>query len=265
IHVQDGTVNYVAIATTEKVPRGMTVTARGSSGHGSIPRPDNPVVHLATAIARLGSWQTPVRLNDTTRVYFQKLAEIANPDLKSLLANLNASETQIPLQKKYWMDYSKLRTSIVPTIIRGGFRSNVTPADAEAALDVRALPDEDIPGLIEQMNKIVNDPAVEIKRTSGNNRPAGAPSRLDTDLYRAMEATAHRMFPQAMTLPDMLTGATDSAQLRARGVQAYGISTPKTDEDARRVHGNDERVSVDGLRTFAKYLHDITVSFAGTK
>ena len=265
IHLQNGSVNYVAIATTEKVPRAMTVTAHGSSGHGSVPRPDNPVVHLSAAIAKLGTWQTPMRLNDTTRAYFQKRAQIAEPELKALLANLDSPETQSQLQQKYPMEYSKLRTSIVPTIIKGGFRTNVIPADAEATLDVRALPDEDIPGLIEQMNKIVNDPAVEIKRTSGNNRPAGAPSRLGTDLYRAMEATAHRMFPQAMTLPDMLTGATDSAQLRARGVQAYGISTPKTDEDARRVHGNDERVSVDGLRTFAKYLHDITVSFAGTK
>jgi acetylornithine deacetylase/succinyl-diaminopimelate desuccinylase-like protein len=263
IHVQDGAVNYVAIATTEKVPRGMTVTARGSSGHGSIPRPDNPVVHLAAAIAKLGSWQTPMRLNDTTRVYFQKLAQIADPELKALLGNLNAPETQNALQQKYWMEYSKLRSSIVPTIIKGGFRSNVIPADAEATVDIRALPDEDIPALIEQMKRIVNDPAIEIKRTSGDNRPASPPSRLDTDLYRVMEATARKMFPNAITMPDMLTGATDSSQLRAKGVQGYGISTPKTDDDVRRVHGNDERTSVDGLGMFTKYLHDVVMAVAG--
>jgi len=265
IHLQDGSVNYVAIATTEKVPRAMTVTAHGTSGHGSIPRPDNPVVHLSAAIAKLGTWQTPMRLNDTTRAYFQKRAQIAEPELKARLANLDSPETQNQLQQKYPMEYSKLRTSIVPTIIKGGFRTNVIPADAEATLDVRALPDEDIPALIEQMNKVVNDPAVEIKRTGSNNRPAGAPSRLDTDLYRAMEATAHKIFPQAITLPDMLTGATDSSQLRAKGVQAYGISTPKTDDDVRRVHGNDERTSVDGLKTFTKYLHDVAIAVAGTK
>ena len=265
IHMQGGSVNYVAIATTEKVPRAMTVTAHGSSGHGSIPRPDNPVVHLSAAIAKLGNWQTPMRLNETTRAYFQKRAQIAEPELKALLANLDSPETQNQLQQKYPTEYSKLRTSIVPTIIKGGFRTNVIPADAEATLDVRALPDEDVPALIEQMNKVVNDPAVEIKRTSGNNRPAGAPSRLDTDLYRAMETTAHKMFPQAIALPDMLTGATDSAQLRAKGVEAYGISTPKTDDDARRVHGNDERTSIEGLKTFTKYLHDVAISAAGTR
>ena len=92
IHIQNGAVDYVALATTEKVPRGMTVTAHGSSGHGSIPRPDNPVVHLSAAIAKLGTWQTPMRLNDTTRAYFQKRSQIAEPELKALLANLDSGE-----------------------------------------------------------------------------------------------------------------------------------------------------------------------------
>ena len=131
-----------------------------------------------------------------------------------------------------------------------------------AVVDVRALPDENIPGLIEEMEKLVNDPAIEIKRTAGNERPASPPSRLDTALYRAMEATAKKMFPNAITMPDMLTGATDSSQLRAKGVQAYGISTPKTDEDSRRVHGNDERTSVAGLNTFTQYLHDVLIAVA---
>ena len=255
-------VNYVAIATTEKVPRGLIVTARGTSGHGSIPRPDNPIVHISEAVAKLGTWQTPMRLNDTTRVYFQKLAQIADPELKSLLENLNSSETQTVMRQKYWTEYSKLRTSIVPTLIKGGFRTNVIPGDAQATLDVRALPDENIPGLIEEMEKLVNDPAIEIKRTAGNERPASPPSRLDTALYRAMEATAKKMFPNAITMPDMLTGATDSSQLRAKGVQAYGISTPKTDEDSRRMHGNDERTSVAGLNTFTQYLHDVLIAVA---
>lgn len=263
IHVQDGAINYVAIATTEKVPRGMVVSAHGTSGHGSVPRPDNPIVHISAAVAKLGTWQTPMRLNDTTRVYFQKLAQIADPELKSLLQNLNAPETQTALQQKYWMEYSKLRTSIVPTIIKGGFRTNVIPSDAEATLDVRALPDENIPALIEEMKKLVNDPAIDITRPSRNDRPASPPSRLDTDLYRAMEATAKKMFPNAITMPDMLTGATDSAQLRAKGVQAYGIGTPKTDDDIRRVHGNDERTSVEGLNTFTQYLHDMVIAVAG--
>ena len=52
----------------------------------------------------------------------------------------------------------------------------------------------------------------------------------------------------------MLTGATDSAQLRAKGVQAYGIGVPATSDDVSRVHGNDERVSVEGLGQLLEYM-----------
>jgi hypothetical protein len=62
------------------------------------------------------------------------------------------------------------------------------------------------------------------------------------------------MFPGAQTLPVMLTGATDSAQLRAKGVQAYGIGSVMTEEEGNRFHGNDERLSVAGLRTFLEYV-----------
>ena len=78
----------------------------------------------------------------------------------------------------------------------------------------------------------------------------GAPSRLDTEMYRALERTQQKLFPEATTLPSMLTGATDSAQLRAKGVQAYGLGSVSGDGDSARIHGNDERVSVAGLRTF---------------
>ena len=63
----------------------------------------------------------------------------------------------------------------------------------------------------------------------------------------------------------MGTGATDSAQLRAKGVQAYGIGTLTTDDDALRVHGNDERVRLAGMDKFVEYLYMAVVEVAGSK
>src|SRR5213593_1079334 len=64
IYARDGRVRYVGVATTEKVPRGIRLVARGSSGHGSVPRPDNAITHLAAAVAKLGTFQMPMRLNE---------------------------------------------------------------------------------------------------------------------------------------------------------------------------------------------------------
>ena len=64
----------------EKVPRRFRLVATGTSGHGSVPRLDNPLTHLSAAVAKIGAFETPMRLNETTRAYFGKLAEIAPPE-----------------------------------------------------------------------------------------------------------------------------------------------------------------------------------------
>src|SRR6185436_12480326 len=64
-----GQIRYAAIETAEKIPRPIELTARGTSGHASIPLQSNAIVHLARAVATLGAWRTPVRLNETTTEY----------------------------------------------------------------------------------------------------------------------------------------------------------------------------------------------------
>jgi acetylornithine deacetylase/succinyl-diaminopimelate desuccinylase-like protein len=81
---ENGRVSVVQIGTTEKVPRRARLVATGISGHGSVPRIDNPVVHLATAVGKIGTWEPPMHLNETTRTYFGKLAGISPPDRAAL-------------------------------------------------------------------------------------------------------------------------------------------------------------------------------------
>src|SRR5262245_16004352 len=226
IYAPDGKVKYVGVATTEKVSRGFKLVARGTSGHGSVPRMDNAITHLAAAVAKVGNWQAPMRLNETTRVFFSRLSKISPPNEAYLYSNLDDATKSETVQEKIRTANptynSMLRTSIVPTIIKGGFRSNVIPGDAEATLDVRAVPDEDIEALAQSLRKLINDPAVEVVPPAARGRPATPPSRLDTEMFRALENTQAKLFPGTITVPLMLTGATDSAQLRAKGVQAYG-------------------------------------------
>lgn len=264
--VHDGKVQFVGVSTTQKVPRGMMVTARGTSGHGSMPRMDNAVTHLAAAIAKIGDWQAPMRLNETTRTFFARLAKMSPPDEAYLYTHLEDPKVQATLRATQIRYNSVLRTSIVPTIIKGGFRENVIPAVATAILDVRALPDEDIDQLMATLRKLVNDPAVTIeRRTTGQMRPAPPPTRLDTEMFQALERAQQKVFPGAVTLPIMQTGATDAAQLRAKGVQAYDLSIPHSDEDVKRVHGNDERVSIEGLGQFIQYVYAAVTDVAGAK
>ena len=263
---ENGKVQYVGVSSTEKVPRGIILRSHGSSGHGSAPRMDNAITHLAAAVARVGTWEVPMRLNETTRRFFQQLAKISPPEKAQIYEHIEDPAAQQKLHATEPQYYSMLRTSLVPTIIHGGFRSNVIPADAEARLDVRALPDEDMPALKAQLAKLINDPQVEIVDAEGQNaRPANPPSGLDTDGFHALEHAQQKVFPGVQTIPIMQVGATDSSELRAKGVQAYGIGTPASADDLKRIHGNDERVDIAGFGKFVEFLYAATVDLAGTK
>jgi acetylornithine deacetylase/succinyl-diaminopimelate desuccinylase-like protein len=255
--VRNGEIPYFGIATGEKLPRGVRLVARGQSGHASVPVLDNPITHLAQAVARLGTWDTPMRLNDTTREFFSRLATISPPDQAYLFRNLSDPETQQTLHKNLPQFYSMLHTSVVPTVLKGGFKSNVIPSEAEAEIDIRALPDENMSDFMIQMNRIVNDPSVTIlPPDTTDSMPAAPASSLHTPMFVALEEAQKKLLPRTITVPVMSTGATDSAFLRAKGVDAYGIRVPRTFEENTGVHGNDERIELKYVTLYQQLVQE---------
>lgn len=265
--IENGRVTVVNITATEKVPRRVKLVASGTSGHGSIPRLDNAVIHLAGAVNKVGTWQTPMRLNDTTRTYFEKLAAVSTPEnaarYNSLLDPTRAAGAQRYLAEHEPAHYSMLRTSVVPTMLKAGLSMNVIPSEAEATIDIRALPDEDMPRFVTEMTRVIDDPAIKIV-PQFSERPFTPPSRLDTDMYRALEQAAKRIYPGSTVLPTMLTAATDMAQLRAKGVQSYGIGPAMTADDFANHawHSDVERLSESSLYQFVEFTWNAVAQVA---
>jgi acetylornithine deacetylase/succinyl-diaminopimelate desuccinylase-like protein len=264
--LENGKVKYMGVATAEKLPRGARLEATGSSGHGSVPRMDNAVVHLAAAVAKAGTWETPSRLNETTREFFHRLATISPPEEAAWYRDVLNPEVQEQLRVKKPQYYSMLRTSVVPTMMSAGFKSNVIPPSAEATLDIRALPDEDPPKFREMLAGVINDPQVKVvAEDTTHSMPAAPASRQQTVMFDALEQAQKEVAPEAITLPVMTTGATNSSFLRTKGVQAYGIGVPKTDEESRTVHGNDERVQIKQLGLFVRYEFSAVTAVAAAR
>ena len=268
--IEDGRVTRVGIGTAEKLPARVRLVATGTSGHGSQPRLDNAIIHLAAAVEKVGRWETPMRLNDTTRRYFETLASISRPVdaavYKALLNPATAAAAQRTLREQSPADYSMLRTSVVPTILQGGVGMNVIPSTAEATLDIRALPGEDIPAFYAEMAKVIGDPAVKIEPIR-LTRPPSPASRLDTEMYRVMHSVAGRIYPGAAVIPSMSTGASDQAQLRARGMQSYGIAPASTEHDAVNYppHGDVERLAESSLYPFVQYVWEVVTEMAASR
>ena len=269
IMLKDGKVQYVGIQASEKVSYNVIVTATGTSGHGSMPRPDNAVVHLATAITKLGTFQVPAEPNTITRRYFEQLAKIEENDTAKWMRALEQPERadlavkHLSEQSPMWN--SMLRDSIVPTMINAGFRNNVIPSEATANLNVRMLPGHSIDALIGQFGKIVGDPQIRFKLAPevGENAP---PSEITSPLYKTIERITPQDFSGAVAIPFLSTVATDSASLRLHKVQAYGLLPfPLTEIDDARMHGDDERIPIESFRKGVVFLYHVVSDFAFTK
>ncbi len=255
------------VQTAEKVPTRVTLTAHGTAGHGSLPRPDNPVVRLVRAVSRLAEADQPVRLNPLTRRYLRELAKLTdftwlqpllpkldNPALASAAANqIRARDPEVE---------AMLRTSITPTMLKASNKVNVIPNTAEAQLDVRRLPSETREEIVARIRQIINDTSIDVVVQNVPAMPATEPSSQMTALFRAMEHIL-KTHPEDDVLPYMSRGATDGSFLRARGMPVYGVPLFVKESGESRVHGNDERISPKNLDDGVELLWQIVMEVAG--
>lgn len=268
--IEHDKVKTVGIETTEKMPRRVTLVARGTPSHGSKPTLQNAVLILANAVAKAGTWQTDVRFNDTTRAYFQRMAEISGAEDAYRYNNVENSEESEAIQQ-YFLEnfpyhYSISRTSVAPTVIDAGFRKNVIPSEASAILDIRMLPDESVEEFYAKLAAVIDDPRVEIV-PERIYRPAAPPSEIDNEMFQTLERVAKQMYPTATVLPVMSTGATDMAQVRAKGMQSYGIGPARSVEEINSgfgAHGDNERISEDAFVGLVQYMWNVVIEIAAS-
>lgn len=265
-----GEVRYASVQTLEKIPYAIELTARGVAGHGSIPLKTNSVARLAKAVAAIADWRSPIRLNETTSMYFERLASISPPEdaarYRAVLDPATADEAD-----EYFLEHeprhaSMLRTSTSPNIFEAGYRINVIPSEAKATVDTRALPDEDIQAFLDEVRKVIDDPVVEVALGQRDTRPRGQEPRLDSQAFLAIESATTKHYG-AVTLPTMSTGATDMAYLRAKGVQCYGVGPALDFEDGPKgfgAHSDQERIVESELHRFVRFNWDIVVDVAAS-
>ena len=264
-----GQVVQANIGTTEKEPRFVELVARGPAGHGSVPSRGNAVARLSVAVGKVAQWTPPIRITETTGAYFKKLAtmvpadvakiyrDVLNPDPKTSKA---AADWLLENQPNHW---SMLHTSLVPTIVGGGFRYNVIPSEAKATIDVRLHPDEDQSAFLDEVRKVINDPSVEVRWGRDRYRPAGA-SKIDTEGFAVIEAQTKKHY-NTIVLPTMGTGATDMAQIRSKAVQCYGIGPALDAEDGPKgfgAHSDQERILESELHRFVRFQYDVVLELA---
>jgi acetylornithine deacetylase/succinyl-diaminopimelate desuccinylase-like protein len=269
VRARSGKVYSINIQVTEKISYGVVATARGTSGHGSVPLPDNPIAALSRALARVHDARQPARVGDVTRAYFSGLANVEqDPAMRQAMQAIATAKGQAAIDKaaavlsRDPVHNAVLRDAVSLTMVSGGIRANIIPSEATATLNARILPDGDIRAFVAELNRIGAEKQVTF---AIQREPQKAPpvSSTKTPLYQAMATVGSAMSPDAAVVPMLSTGATDGAALRAAGIPTYGIlPLPLEQEDELRMHGDNERVPVSSLGWGTEYLYRVLSTVA---
>ncbi|MFZ0887768.1 MAG: M20/M25/M40 family metallo-hydrolase [Candidatus Binataceae bacterium] len=253
------------IAVSEKRVMWLRLTARGKSGHGSAPNDDNPNLILIRALARLLQRQPPIRItanfDRAMKTVALRLSFPASFELAHLGWPLMAELAMRGPLAEYHVQ-ALMHDTIAPTMLQAGIKVNVIPSTAQAALDCRLLPGTDAQAALKRIRDLLADSRISIDFIQ---RPDEAPeSPAEGEAWDAIEKVVGRDFPGAVTVPSMTAGGTDSRFLRLHGVPSYGFVPIVLDQrEAERVHGVDERLSVENLNRAIRATYDLVMELCG--
>jgi acetylornithine deacetylase/succinyl-diaminopimelate desuccinylase-like protein len=263
---EDGELDHYEIATAQKVVAQFAVKAKGQTGHGSMPHGDSATIKLIRALDRLAAWETPFVVIPLVQEYFANLAMIKPPEEAQGYRDIEQGLRDPAFAKAFLANpqyNAMVRNTITPTILKAGQKINVIPSEAEAAFDCRILPGTSSEAFLDQVREIVKDEGVEIMPLPEFESNPLPPSPLDNELYQAIEQVAHRKDPGSIVTPFLITGATDSRFFRQIGVPCYDFSPFRLRlEDAKYVHGHNERISIENLRFASEVIFEIVTTAA---
>ena len=235
------------VQASEKVYQDFRLEVTNPGGHSSLPTADNAIYHLAAGLERLSRYAFPVELNEVTRAYFARSAEVeTDPRLAADMRAVGkptadlAAAARLSASLPYYN--AMMRTTCVATKLLGGHAPNALPQMASANVNCRILPGASPASVKATLTEILADPKISVAFV--DEAHPSKPSPLRAEVMGVVESLTKQMFPGAIVVPVMSTGATDGLYLRNGEIPTYGVEGTFGDMDDVRAHGKDERVGV---------------------
>jgi acetylornithine deacetylase/succinyl-diaminopimelate desuccinylase-like protein len=258
------------VEATEKVYSDFQVVATNRGGHSSLPRPDNAIYELTTALDKLAAYSFPFELNAVTRTYFQNMAKRETgqtaADMRAILATPpnRAAAARLSAEPSY---NSNFRTTCVATRLSAGHANNALPQTAEANVNCRIFPGHSPEEIRQQLIALFADPKLTVNYVSDGGvvsaiapeRKAIAPPPPIKQVFEPLTSITQQIWPGTPVTAVMENGASDSIYFAWAGIPCYGYSAIALDQDDDRAHGQDERLPVDS------YFKSLDFFYAFTK
>jgi len=257
----------MSVQAGEKASQNYLLEVRNPGGHSSRPVKDNAIYHLAAGMTRLSAYEFPIRLNDATREYFTRMADIKGGELGTAMRALVKDPTDASAVAIVTADptyNAMLRTTCVATTLDGGHATNALPQRARANVNCRIYPDQTFEDVRQDLERAIADPAVKVTTLEIRGPMAKAPP-LTPQIMQPIEKVAAKIYPGVPVLPLFQAGATDGQFMGAAGIPTYGIGAHFFDPDLGGIHGLNERIRVSSLYEGRDFLYELVKIYASGK
>jgi len=275
IELDHGHAVVADVEATEKVYADFQITATNRGGHSSLPRPDNAIYELTTALNKLQAYAFPFELNEVTRTYFKSLAAqetgqnaadfkaiLATPPDLAAAARLGAAEPSFN---------SNFRTTCVATRLSGGHAQNALPQIAQANVNCRIFPGHSPEEIRRQLIGIFGDDKLVVKYVSDGGvisdtapeRKAMVPPPPIPEVFEPLTSLTQQIWPGLPVTPEMENGASDSIYFALVGIPCYGFSAIALERDDVRAHGKDERLPIDSYWKSLDFFYSFARAVGG--
>ncbi|MGB7739940.1 MAG: M20/M25/M40 family metallo-hydrolase [Steroidobacteraceae bacterium] len=257
----------MSVQAGEKASQNYQLEVRNPGGHSSRPVKDNAIYHLAAGMTRLSTYEFPIRLNDATREYFTRMADLKGGDMGAAMRALVKDPTDASAVATVTADptyNAMLRTTCVATMLDGGHATNALPQRARANVNCRIYPDQTFEDVRQDLERAVADPEVKVTTLEIRGPMAKAPP-LTPQIMQPIEKVAAKIYPGVPVLPLFQAGATDGQFLGAAGIPTYGIGATFFDPDLGGIHGLNERIRTSSLYEGRDFLYELVKIYASSK
>jgi carboxypeptidase PM20D1 len=252
------------VGVAEKGIAHVVLSLHAEGGHAAMPPPAGAIQRLAAAVVRLQGEPMPARIGGATRLMLDGMAPHMSLPMRTMLSNLWILSPVIErVLASQPASNATVRTTLAPTMIDGGVAPNVLAANAEVMINARILPGDTVDDVLAHVRDVIDDPEIEVSCREDCWGPSPI-SSLDDEGYHVVGRAIAHVFPEAVTVPYLVVGATDARHYAGVARQAYRfLPIRMRTADRTRVHGTDERTTVEGFAEAVRFYMTVMMLAAG--
>ncbi len=245
---------YTTLKLTVTLPEG---------GHSSMPPKESTIGILSKAITKLEDQPFPTKIDGASKGLLEHVGPEMSLPFKIIFANLWLTKGMLKWQfSQSPTSYALIHTTTAPTIIKAGVKDNVLPATAEAKVNFRILPGETLETVIAQVRHIIADDRVTVEEdpASFSDNPSKV-SKTNPFGFLVIQKSIREIFPKVVVAPALVIGATDSRHYQEVSDNIYRfLPVQITNEDLSRIHGQNERVSVENYKNAIRFYRQLILN-----